>query len=72
MSGMGGLEQKDIPKFIVYYHEWLDKDKTCSREFFKIEKHPKIEKPWTTSKSNKLTIQEKLKEAKDKLIELGN
>lgn len=67
-----GLEQKDIPKFIVYYHEWLDKDKIRSREFFKIEKHPKIEKHWTTSKSNKLTIQEKLKEAKDKLIELGN
>ena len=65
-----GLKEEDIPKFVVYYHEWLDKDKTRCREFFKIEKHPKIEKPWTTSKSNKLTILEKLKEAKDKLIEL--
>lgn len=65
-----GLKQEDIPKFVVYYHEWLDKDKIRSRDFFKIEKHPNIEKPWTTSKSNKLTILEKLKEAKDKLTEI--
>ena len=66
----GGLTQTDLPKFIVYYHEWLDKEKTKSRDFFKIEKHPKLEKSWNTSKSAKFTIHEKLQHAKDKLIEL--
>jgi hypothetical protein len=65
-----GLTQSDLPKFVVYYHEWLDKEKTKSRDFFKIEKHPKLEKPWNTSKSCKFTIHEKLQHAKDKLTEL--
>lgn len=67
-----GLKQEDIPKFVVYYHEWLNLDKTRFREFFKIEKHPKQEKIWISSKSNKISIQEKLQEAKNKLIELNN
>jgi hypothetical protein len=65
-----GLNQKDLPKYVVYYHEWLDKDKKRSREFFKIEKHPKLNKIWFGSKSNKISIQDKLKEAKDKLNEI--
>lgn len=65
-----GLKQEDIPKFVVYYHEWLNADKTRFREFFRIEKHPKIEKPWIGSKSNKISIQEKLQEAKNKLVEI--
>jgi hypothetical protein len=65
-----GLTQAQIPKFVVYYHEWLNEDKTRFREFFKIEKHPKLEKIWFGSKSNKISIQEKLQEAKNKLIEL--
>ncbi len=65
-----GIEHKDLPKYVVYYHEWLNKDKTSSREFFKIEKHPKLEKIWIGSKSNKITILDKLKQAKDKLIEI--
>lgn len=67
-----GIEQSDIPKYVVYYHEWLNKEKTRSREFFKIEKHPKIDKIWIRSKSNKVPILEKLQQAKDKLIELDN
>ena len=62
-----GITQADIPKFVVYYHEWLDKEKTKSREYFKIEKHPKIDKIWIGSKSNKISIQDKLKEATNKL-----
>ena len=67
-----GLKQEDIPKSVVYYHEWLNTDKIRFREFFKIEKHPKLEKIWIGSKSNKHTIQEKLQEAKNKLNELDN
>ena len=65
-----GIQQKDIPKFIVYYHEWLNKEHTRSREFFKIEKHPKIEKIWIGTKSNQVSAIEKLKQAKDKLAEI--
>jgi hypothetical protein len=39
-------------------------------QFFKIEKHPKLDKVWIGSKSNKIPIQNKLQKAKDKLIEL--
>lgn len=65
-----GLKQEDIPKFVVYYHEWLNADKTRFREYFKIEKHPKLDKIWIGSKSNKVPIQDKLQEAKDKLAEI--
>lgn len=65
-----GLKQEDIPKFVVYYHEWLNGEKTRFREFFKIEKHPKLDKIWIGSKSNKTSIQDKLQEAKDKLAEI--
>ena len=58
-----GLYQDMMKKYVVYYQEWLDKEHTKQREFFKIEKHPKLDKSWTTSKSNKITIQEKLAQA---------
>ena len=61
-----------MPKYVTYYHEWLDKEKTRYREFFKIEKHPKQEKIWNSSKSNKISIKDKLKEAIDKLAEFNN
>ena len=62
-----------MPKYVVYYHEWLDKEKTKSREYFKIEKHPKQNKIWIGTKSNKVTIQEKLQEAKKNLAQIdGN
>ena len=49
-----------MKKYVVYYFEWLDKEHTRSREFFKVEKHPKLEKPWMTSKSEKVSILQKL------------
>lgn len=67
-----GLTQSDLPKYVVYYHEWLNKEHTRSREFFTIDKHPKLQKIWATTKSNKYTIQEKLQESKNKLSELDN
>jgi hypothetical protein len=58
-----GITQDMMKKYVVYYHEWLDKEHTKEREFFKVEHHPKLDKPWMTSKSSKITIQEKLYQA---------
>jgi hypothetical protein len=58
-----GIEQHMMKKYVVYYHEWLDKEHTKTREFFKVEKHPKLEKPWIGSKSSKVSIIEKLNQA---------
>lgn len=65
-----GLKQSDMPKYVVYYHEILNKETGRFREFFKIEKHPKLNKIWTGSKSMSISIQDKLQMAKDKLKEL--
>jgi hypothetical protein len=64
------IKQEKIPKFVVYYHEWLDNEKTRFREFFKIEKHPKLEKIWIGTKSKEVSIIEKLKQVKEKLVEI--
>lgn len=64
-----GMTQEDMPKYCVYYKD--DKEK---REFFRVEKHPNqgkrvgedgIERDefWTSSKSNKISINEKLQAA---------
>ena len=49
-----------------------NKEKNLYREFFKIEKHPKLEKPWIGSKSNKISILDKLKEANNYIDLLNN
>lgn len=68
-----GLTQDMLPKYVVYYHECYNKKNKKYREFFKIEsKHPKLDKPWATTKSNKKTIFEKLTDVKQKLYELEN
>jgi hypothetical protein len=58
-----GITQDMLKKYVVYYQEWLDTEHTKQREFFKVEKHPKLDKPWITTKSNKISIQEKLAQA---------
>ena len=55
-----GITQDMMGKYVNYYHEFIDKEKTKSREFFKIEKHPKLDKIWIGSKSNKVSILVKL------------
>ena len=49
--------------YVVYYKEVYNKEKGLTREYFKVEKHPKLDKPWISSKSNKIPLLEKLKEA---------
>lgn len=66
-----GIEEKDIPKFVTYNEEIYDKEKGTKRNFFRIEKHPSGMK-WASTKSNKVSIQDKLAETYNKLIELGD
>lgn len=58
-----GLTQDMMRKYVVYYEETYNKEKDLHREFFKVEKHPKLDKPWMSSKSGKVTLQEKLTQA---------
>jgi len=58
-------------KYVYYNREFYDKDKKKEREFFRVE-HPKLNKPWCTSKSNKITIQEKLIQANKVVDDLEN
>jgi hypothetical protein len=58
-----GLNQDMMKKYVVYYREWLDKEHTKEREFFKVEKHPKLDKPWISSKSSKISLINKLQSA---------
>lgn len=67
-----GITQEMMKKYVVYYNEWLDKEHTKKREFFKIEKHPKLDKPWMTTKSNKVSIQDKLIQANKVVTDLEN
>lgn len=76
--------QEELPKFVVYYKEKVSSDST--REFFSVEGHPlqklKEEKVinsqtnqltsrrWATTKSNKVSILDKLKQAKSYVAEL--
>jgi hypothetical protein len=65
-----GIMNDMIKKYIVYYKECYNKEKQSYREFFKIEKHPKLDKPWIGSKSNAISIIDKLKIANDMIDSL--
>lgn len=67
-----GLTQDMMKKYVVYYHEFLNAEKTRSREFFKIEKHPKLEKIWIGTKSNAVSIQDKLIQANKMIDNIEN
>ena len=68
-----GITQESMKKYVVYYHEWLDKEHTKQREYFKVEKHPKLDdKPWIGTKSGKISILEKLAEANKAVEDLDN
>tara|TARA_B110000261_G_scaffold147518_1_gene172523 strand:+ start:4575 stop:5174 length:600 start_codon:yes stop_codon:yes gene_type:complete len=69
-----GLNQSMIPKYVVYYRECYNQKKKMYREFFKIEKHPKIptNKLYVSSKSNKINILEKLNQIKKILEKIEN
>jgi hypothetical protein len=62
-----------LPKFCVYYKECYNKEKNLWREFFTVEGHPtQAGARKATTKSGKVGLQEKLKEAKEILAALGS
>lgn len=64
-----------LPKYVYYCKEILHKgtDKETFRDYFRIEKHPNLDKKCiSTTKSMKVSILEKLNEAKKILIDLDN
>jgi len=66
------ITQNMMKKYVVYYQEWLNPEKTREREYFKIEKHPKLEKIWIGTKTNKVSIEEKLAQANKVVEDLEN
>ena len=67
-----GISQEIMKKYVCYYKDYADKDKKILREYFRVEKHPKLDKLWSTTKSNKITIQEKLAQANKVVDDLDN
>ncbi len=67
-----GITQDMLKKYVVYYKECYNKEKDLWREFFKVEKHPKLDNIWTSSKSGKMSILDKLKEANKIVEDLDN
>lgn len=55
-----GIKQTDLPKYVTYNKRCYDKINNSWREFFHIENHPKCSKGWSSSKSNKILIKDKL------------
>ena len=60
-----GITHDMMKKYVVYYREmtYLKDGKQQPREYFKVEAHPKLNKPWITSKSVKISLIEKLNDA---------
>ena len=67
-----GITQNMLEKYVVYYNECYNKEKNLRREFFKIEKHPKLDKIWCSSKSNSISIEDKLRETNKVVQNLKN
>jgi hypothetical protein len=68
------LTQKMMPKYCNYNTEIIKGPKgDYTREFFRIEKHPKLTKKcWSSSKSVNVSLLDKLEQTKKKLHDLDN
>ena len=69
-----GITQSMLKKYVVYYREMmkLKTGKEQQREYFKVESHPKLDKPWVSSKSIKISVMEKLEHANQIVAGLEN
>ena len=67
-----GITHNMMKKFVVYYREimYLQNGKTQPREYFKVESHPRLVKPWVSSKSVKISLLEKLNDANQVVADL--
>jgi hypothetical protein len=68
-----GITHNMMNKYVVYYREmvYLKNGKQVPREYFKVESHPKLDKPWVTSKSTKVSLLEKLNDANEYVMKLS-
>ena len=66
-----GISYEMFKKYVYYNREFYDKAKTKEREFFRVE-HPKLDKLWATTKSEKVSILEKLAQANKVVDDLEN
>jgi len=67
-----GITQNMLKKYVVYYYNVYDKKNNKAREYFSIEQHPKLNKRWETSKSNEVSIFDKLNQANKVIEDLEN
>jgi len=67
-----GIQQSMMRKYVVYYYNVYNKEKNLSREYFRVEGHPKLDKIWETTKSEKVSILEKLRQANKVVDDLEN
>lgn len=62
-----GIQQTDLPKYVTYNAEYKNNEngeRIMFRDYFRIEKHPsQNDKIWSTSKSAKYSIKQKLQQA---------
>lgn len=67
-----GITHNMMKKFVVYYREmtYLKNGKQQIREYFKVESHPRLNKPWVSSKSMKIPLLEKLNDANQYVVSL--
>lgn len=67
-----GIQQYMLRKHVVYYYNVYNKENNLSREYFRVEGHPKLKKNWETTKSEKVSIMEKLQQANKVVDDLEN
>jgi hypothetical protein len=67
-----GITQSMMKKYVVYYREFvnLKNGKRVPREYFKVESHPRLARPWVSSKSGKISLHEKLEAANQVVTDL--
>jgi len=58
-----GITQEIMKKYVCYYKDYADKEKKILREYFRVEKHPKLTTIWSSTKSCKVSILDKLAQA---------
>jgi len=58
-----GITHDMLRKYVTYNKECYNKEKNLYRDFFRVEKHPNLKKLWSSSKSNKINILDKLASA---------
>lgn len=63
------LSNIQLPKYVVYYSEFINNYK---KEYFKIENHPKLIKPWVSTTKKNTTIIDKYNETINKLTTLND